>query len=172
MKRLVVDLETDGLLQECTKIHCLAITDIDSDYSELFIHDGNGRIGQALDMLQQPDVTLIGHNIFMFDNEVFKKLYDIDFTKTNPVHDTLVMAQVLFGNIKQLDYKMFTVSGSNYGLHSLAAWGERVKCPKMEYTGGFFGYNETMGTYCIQDTKVTKEIYLYLLSQVESRTWK
>lgn len=172
MPRLIVDLETDNLLEDCTKVHCLAITDVDSDYSELFVNDGNGRIGQAIDQLLLPDTTIIGHNFFMFDNEVFKKLYDIDFTKTHVVHDTMVMSQCLYGNLDQMDYDTFHISKKFIGKHSLAAWGQRMKCEKIEYQGGFSKYTDEMGTYCLKDTEVTKRAYLFLESQIESRTWK
>lgn len=172
MPRLIVDCETDGLLQECTKIHCIAITDVDSDYSELFVHDGNGRIGQALDLLQMPNTTIIGHNLFMYDNEVFKKIYDIDFSEINPCLDTLVMSQCLYGDLEQVDYNEFHPPKTFIGSHSLAAWGKRLGCEKMEYNGGFFTYNETMGIYCLQDTQVTKKLFLFLESKIEERTWK
>lgn len=172
MRRLIVDLETDGFLQECTKVHCLAITDVDSDYSELFVHDGNGRIGQALDLLQMPDTTVIGHNFFMFDNEVFKKLYDVDFTETHAVLDTLIMSQVLYGNLEKEDYENFKIPKQYIGKHSLEAWGARLKCEKIHYQGGFFRYNDEMGIYCLKDTIVTKEIFKFLTDKVPERVWK
>jgi DNA polymerase I-like protein with 3'-5' exonuclease and polymerase domains len=45
------------------------------------------------------------------------------------------------------------------GDNSLESWGKHLKFPKMEYTQGWESYNDTMGTYCKQDTRLGEAIY-------------
>ena len=78
---LIFDIETDGLLDETTKIHSLVIYDTEKEqlYS---CHSGvegitDGKyysIEAGISMLQAAD-EIAGHNIIKFDIPVIKKLY-------------------------------------------------------------------------------------------------
>src|ERR1700676_5707275 len=154
---IILDLETNGLLYECTKIHCAVVRKSETEY-RLF-KDPKTEDDNILDYFQELkgrlDFTFIGHNIFGFDNEVLKKLYNIDLTKTNKVIDTYIMSQVLFGDLAKRDFGDPKLPKQFVGKHSLEAWGHRLGVYKGEYTGGFEEYNDEMGEYCIQDTLVT-----------------
>lgn len=175
MPRLIIDLETDGLLQQCTKIHCASVVFADNSYSELFIDDGNGRIGQFLDLIDDPQVELIGHNIYNFDLKVIEKLHGWKSYKNQKITDTFLLAQVLFPDIEKDDYnnthgaegKVF--SKRDYGSHSLKAWGQRCHMFKGEYFGGFEKYNDELGKYCIQDTYTTKALHEFLLKKLPEK---
>jgi len=158
--RLICDLECNGFLQECSKIHCIAIRDLDSDYSRLYIGDE----GVKEFLLDIEGDELIWHNGFVFDIEVIKKIYNIDLTKTNKIHDTIILSQLFFGDLKNMDYEKFKTPKKYIGSHSLAAWGHRLLCYKGEYIGGFEEYTEEMSAYCLQDTLVTKQLFLYFES--------
>lgn len=165
--RLIVDLETNGFLQECSRIHCIGVRDIGSDYHEL-IDTQQGIIGW-LNKIQKSNDELIFHNGFVFDLPVIKKLTGIDLTKTNKIHDTIILSQLFYGDLKNLDYDRFKVPKKYIGKHSLAAWGHRLLCYKGEYTGGFEVYTPDMGEYCSQDTEVTKQLFLFLEKEKPDR---
>ena len=68
MREVVFDTETDGLLNDCTKIHVLSysydgtnVTSTD-DYNEM------------REVMTQEDTLYIGHNVIMFDMPVFHKI--------------------------------------------------------------------------------------------------
>lgn len=166
----IIDLETNGFLKECNQIHCMGVSDFNNEASRLFL---NNDILEFLEMIRTgtPNI-LIGHNIFGFDLRVINKIYRIDLTKTNVIHDTFIMSQVLFGDLKDRDFKNDKLPKKYIGSHSLAAWGHRLGVYKGEYDGGFDNYNDEMGKYCLQDCIVTKELYKYLTNVISERTWK
>ncbi len=170
-KRYACDIETDNLLYELIKIHCIAIHDIDSDYNELFV--GDERIREFLDKAIKEQWELIFHNGFVFDLRAINKVYGIDLLKTNKIQDTIVLSQLLFGDLKAWDYKNYVdnkkLPTKYIGKHKLEAWGYRLGCLKDEYIGGFQEYTETMGNYCLQDALVTKQLYLYEESMFAER---
>lgn len=170
--RLILDIETNGLLQELTEIHCIAVRDVDSDWSSLIV--GHDDIKTWLHLASALEHVYIGHNIFGFDNEAIKKIYQIDLTKSHRIEDTFILSQLFYGDLAGWDFKhsVGIVEGfqtKNIGSHSLQAWGQRLKCYKGDYKGGFEEYNEEMGLYCQQDTLVTKELYKYFESIVDER---
>jgi DNA polymerase III epsilon subunit-like protein len=65
--RYIFDIETDGFLDVCTKIHCLVLKDVDTNkFLSL-------SVDEALDKLSKAK-EIIGHNIIKFDLPVIKKL--------------------------------------------------------------------------------------------------
>lgn len=174
--RLVVDLETDGLLQTVTKIHCAILQDIDSSYSELFIFTTASRTIDFLDKISKTN-DLIFHNGFGFDLLVLDKIFNWKPSSDQKVHDTYILSQLLYADMWLSD-EMHSVGDGNagfpgklfskrdYGSHGLKAWGQRVKCYKGEYTGGWEQYNDEMGKYCIQDGMTTKTLFLFLQKRI------
>ena len=60
---LVFDLETDGLLDDVTKIHCLVIFDSEADTTVIYNDKGNQEpITRGIQRLEDADV-LVGHNV-------------------------------------------------------------------------------------------------------------
>lgn len=175
--RRVIDLETNGLLQGVTKIHCMISQDVDNSASELYV--GEEKVKEFIDYLVlHPEIELIGHNLFYYDLMVIKKLYRIDFALTHKIHDTMILGQLLYPDMYKEDEneshglggKVF--SRRDYGSHSLKAYGQRCMSFKGEYDGGWESYNDAMGRYCILDGQATKTLFLKLLSKVEEKTWK
>ena len=65
--RLVFDVETDGLLQDLTCIHCLVTQDLDT--GEVYRYDDSGTqesITTGINILSTAD-ELWGHNIVQYD---------------------------------------------------------------------------------------------------------
>jgi DNA polymerase-1 len=166
--RLVIDLETDNLLFKVTKIHCIAVVDVDSSYSELFVgHEGVLKFRKKLE--ENPSIELVGHNIFNFDIKVLEKLYGLNFK--GKIHDTMVLGQLLFADLKNDDEKEGIFPGKVFsskekGNHSLKAWGQRVMCYKGEYSGTWEEPNAEMFAYCIKDTNTTKVLFKFLESKI------
>jgi hypothetical protein len=69
--RYIADLETDGLLNEVTKIHCLVAKDIDTGEVHAFTPDN---IEEGIRLLASAK-HLVFHNGIGYDHPVLEKLY-------------------------------------------------------------------------------------------------
>lgn len=155
---LIFDLETDGLLDEVTKVHCCVI--IDDATGQIYSY-GPTEIQLAIDLLSEA-TTLIGHNIQGYDLAVLEKLYG--FKSNAKIRDTLICTRVIWPDIKEKDFilwKAGTLPGKLIGLHSLKAWGYRLGELKGEYgeTTDWKQFTPEMLEYCKQDVKVTKKLW-------------
>lgn len=110
--RVILDLETDGLLEEATVIYCISYYNIDN-YQSKTLTDYNSMI----DFLLQEDLTIIGHNIIRFDIPVANKLLNINIKAR--LIDTLGISWYLYPLRKK---------------HGLEIWGDElgVEKPKIE----------------------------------------
>ena len=159
--RLIFDIETDNFVDSMTKIHCVAVQDLDSDFVKSY---GPDDIDEAIQTLRDADV-LIGHNIIGFDLKAIKKLYP-DFVEKHVI-DTLVVSRLVFANLKDKDFleRPKDMPLKLYGSHSLKAWGHRLSEYKDDYEGGFEEYNEDMLKYMEQDVVVTRKLYENLINK-------
>lgn len=159
---LVFDLETDGLYNDCTQIHCLGIHDLDAKETYVFNDTGNTQpISKGLQMLEDAE-TIIGHNIIGFDLPVIRKLQPW-FSPGGSVLDTLVLSRIYYADRlakdHQRNYKHMPVQ--LYGRHSLEAYGYRLG----EYKGDFGKttdwkeWSPEMQDYMLQDVVVTTKLW-------------
>jgi DNA polymerase I-like protein with 3'-5' exonuclease and polymerase domains len=158
----VFDMETDGLLDECTKIHCIALTTPNGDTS-LFAEDD---VPMALHHLSNAE-CIVGHNILGFDIPAIKKLYPEWRTEAR-VRDTLVMSRLAYPNLMDTDYMAEKIPKKYRGSHSLKAWGYRLDSLKGEFSHedtDWSKYTLDMGDYCVQDTIVT----LHLANRIDGK---
>ena len=152
--RYVWDLETDGLLDDVTKVHCLVLKDIDSG----IIHSFKGDDWlDGVKLLEEADM-IIGHNIIRYDIPVVEKLRG-SFNPKGIVRDTLVCTRLIWADIKQGDFTRTNYPTKLIGSHSLKAWGYRIGNYKDEYDGGWENYSADMMFYCIQDVEVTATLW-------------
>lgn len=167
---LIFDLETDGLLNDLTSIHCLVIHNTEDDKTLVFNDEGNAEpIVRGITLLEESD-CIVGHNVIGYDNCAIKKCYPF-YKPKGLVVDTLLLSRLFHPDllkkdkIQQPEYMPVQL----YGRHSLEAWGYRVK----EYKGCFSKntdwkrWSPEMQDYCIQDVNVTiklcKHFHRYLV---------
>ena len=126
--KLLFDIETDGLLDTLTKVHCIALMDVDTRVVLTFDPTS---IEQGLKALMEAD-ELIGHNIMGFDIPALLKVYP-DFKPPKKLTDTLVLSRLIWPNLRELDFKKEKIPRKSFGSHSLEAWGYRLKCHKGDF---------------------------------------
>lgn len=135
---LIMDIETDGLLLEATKVFCMVVKDYHT--GEVATYTDNMETG--ITRLQSADV-IVAHNGVMFDIPVLNKLYNAKIS-ADKVFDTLLVSRL---SLPDRD-----------GGHSLRAWGKRLGFPKGDFDD-FSELSQDMINYCIQDVEVTTRIF-------------
>lgn len=154
------DIESNGLLKETTKIHCIVSKDIDT--GEVYTES----VPKALERLENAEL-IIGHNIIKFDIPVLRKLHGFK-TKAN-IFDTLIATRLIYPDIAGSDFAKQNFPRDCIGRHSLKAWGYRIGNYKGEYEGGFNKFTKAMLEYCIQDVEVTAQLWLRIQQAGYSR---
>ena len=159
---LVFDLETNGLLHDVTRIHCIAIYDSTTDEIETYNDEKNNKysISEGINKLLVAD-TIVGHNIIGFDIPCISKLYNF-FTPRSCVVDTLLLSRLYHPNIYDIDHKhkWRHMPLQLYGRHSLESYGYRLGEYKGEFgkTSDWSEWSQEMEDYCAQDVEVTKKL--------------
>ena len=159
---LVFDLETNGLLNDVTRIHCIAIYDSITDEIETYNDEKNNKysISEGLGKLLVAD-TIVGHNIIGYDIPVLGKLYNY-FTPRARIIDTLLLSRLYHPNIYDIDHKhkWRHMPLQLYGRHSLESYGYRLGEYKGEFgkTSDWSEWSQEMEDYCAQDVEVTKKL--------------
>ena len=181
---IVFDLETNGLLNNASRIHCLALHWEEDDRLEVFNDEpygppdaikeeapmgGNYAIHTGLQWLETADF-LIGHNIIGYDIPVIKRIYPW-FNPRGTIVDTLLLSRLYHPNLLDIDkrHAWKHMPLQLYGRHSLEAYGYRLG----EYKGDFGKttdwkeWSQEMQDYCVQDvivtTKLCKHFHKYLI---------
>ena len=158
---LIFDLETDGLLNNVSCVHCLAIYDTEEEKMHVFNDKGNtDPIIRGITYLEEAE-TIAGHNIINYDLPVIRKLYPFFEPKGNKV-DTLVLSRLYHPNMLDIDKKKNWphMPLQLYGRHSLESYGYRLG----EYKGNFAKttdwkeWSQEMEDYCVQDVNVTTKL--------------
>jgi DNA polymerase-1 len=128
--RLLMDVETAGLLREATTLHCLVIKDVDTGRRWSFsdaVGSGLPPIAEGLALLESAD-EIIGHNALQFDVPVIEKLRPA--FKRPKIFDTLLCSRLIWTDIDQDDFRQVQKNPSFprqlIGWHSLEAWGYRL----------------------------------------------
>ena len=178
---IVFDLETNGLLKDATRIHCLSLYWGEEERIETFndepYGDGSFNIKEDAPMASSYSITtgiswletadiLVGHNIIGFDIPIIKKLYPW-FNPSGVIIDTLLLSRLYHPNLFDIDkircWKHMPLQ--LYGRHSLEAYGYRLN----EYKGNFGKtsdwkeWSQEMQDYCEQDVSVTTKLCKHFL---------
>ena len=164
---LIFDIETDGLLDTVTKVHCGCIYNTATEEYKLYRPQ---EIENMLEELLNAD-SICGHNVIMFDIPVLEKLYNVKFDQEKVI-DTLVLARLVYSNLSDIDavlVRQNKLSRKLWGSHSLKAYGQRLGVLKGTYAEDtedcWACFNEDMLAYNKQDVVVTKKLYENLLSK-------
>ena len=157
--KLIFDIETDGLLDTVTKIHCVVARDVDTDEEYVWVGD---KIKDSWNFLNKAD-TLIGHNIMAFDIPVLEKIFSKKLTQLT-LRDTLVLTRLIWPDRRDKDFKLFRsgkLPPKLIGSHSLKAWGYRIGEYKGEFgeTTDWQNFSSEMLEYCRQDVKVNVKLF-------------
>ncbi len=165
MKILWFDIETTAIdhwptLEGLTEVHCLCV--YDGTFMRSF-NSLNGDINEGISYLNTADYA-VGHNAIGFDAPALAKMYR---PLECVVLDTMVMARVLFPDLKNEDYKNQEFPRQLVGSHSLKAWGKRIGEEKDSHgeTEDWSQYSAEMEEYCAQDVLVTHKLFLHLTAQ-------
>lgn len=141
-KRVVVfDLETNGLLDTVSKVHCLVIWDC-TNKELLACNDqerGSPTVADGLAILADPETLVVAHNGLGYDCRVLKKLFGVGIPWWRQI-DTMVLSKVVWPELKVEDMDRFkknptTFPGQMIGRVSLESWGHRLGLHKGDYKG-------------------------------------
>jgi hypothetical protein len=162
MSAYLFDLETDGLYNDCTQIHCVGVYDLDARKALVYNDQGDqAPISQAITMLEGADY-IIGHNVINYDIPVIKKLYPW-FKPEGQVVDTLLLSRLYHADILDIDQrrKWNMMPLKLYGRHSLESYGYRLGCFKQDFgkTTDWKDWSQEMQDYCEQDVQVTLHLW-------------
>ena len=158
---LVFDLESNGLLNDVTKIHCLVIYEQETDQTLVYNDEGNAEpITRGVQRLEDADV-IVGHNVIGYDLPCLRKIYPW-FTPTSMVVDTLLLSRLYHTDMLKVDQERSWIQMplQLYGRHSLESYGYRLG----EYKGSFGKntdwqeWSQEMQDYCVQDVNVTRKL--------------
>ena len=190
-QRVAFDIETNGLLDTVSTLHCLVVRDLDTGeilHSVRAAADPEG-LQAALECLRTADLV-VGHNVINYDLAALRKLGLLDRVN-GVVRDTLLIARILFPDVKkQLDFdeyaRILRKRGGDkrdpdllkfariMGQHGLKAWGVRLGIHKGDYGAAegddtWAEWSQDMHDYCEQDVTVTVALWKFL--EKEARAW-
>jgi len=168
---LLFDIETDGLYDDVSQVHCIGILDLDTKETYVFNDEGTEQpISKGVQMLEDA-LVLIGHNIIGYDLCVLRKLYPW-FTPNATLVDTLILSRIYHADMLRLDQRKnwSQMPSQLYGRHSLESYGYRLG----EYKGNFGKttdwkeWSEEMQQYMVQDLIVTHKLWKHFLPYLNS----
>jgi len=159
-------LDIEGDLIPSTKIWCIVAVNIIT--GEEFQSAAYEEIRDWINERVSEGCKFIGHNIIGYDAPTLNRLLGTKLTMGDII-DTLVMSMLY--------------SPSLDGGHSLAAWGTRLRSPKLEFED-FSEFTPEMLVYCRQDTLLCRLVYRDLVRrmtgasftdlglEIEHRSWQ
>lgn len=166
---IIFDIETNGLLNDCTTIHCLVLYDTEDGQTISYTDQGNTEpVVRGVQRLEDAD-CIAGHNIIGYDIPVIRKYFPW-FEPTGHVVDTLLLSRLIHPNLIEIDKKRKWrhMPLQLYGRHSLEAYGHRLG----EYKGEFSKHTDwqtfspEMLEYCKQDVVVTTKLCKHFASRL------
>lgn len=162
---IVFDVETNGLLRQATKVHCICTYDTETKKATSYYGPS---LTKGYEVLASASL-LIGHNIIKYDLPVLKRITGKALC-TGKLFDTYLVSTMLCKSLYATDVKTRTLPQNYWGKHSLAAWGYRLGVLKGDFgaTTDWAEFSMDMLKYCEQDVAVTVALYQYLLSKVDS----
>ena len=165
--RLAYDLETNGLLDTVSTVHCMAVVNIDTGAEHFFLRSAyrvqglkvDGDILEGINYLKKA-TTLVAHNHLGYDYPVLQKLYG--FLTNAELIDTFVLAPLVYPDVRDDDFKRTNFPMKLIGKHSLEAWGFRLNMRKGDYgkeRTDWSTFDLDMVNYNLQDARICAALY-------------
>jgi len=166
MTTLIFDCETNGLIPELDRVHCLVIHNPDTHDTYSFEPH---QVEEGVRMLMDAD-KIIAHNAIGFDVPALQKVYPWFTPAREKVIDTLVLSRLIWSDLKDRDFVQIKAKSASIptrmaGSHSLGAWGHRLGEHKGDYQGGWETWSPAMQEYCVQDVVVLTSLWNRILEQ-------
>lgn len=167
MARYVFDIETDGFLEDLTRIHSLVLKDVDTEKVYSYTNDDPDypSIVEGIERLTNSDI-MIGFNSIKFDIPALRKVYPLEFSLLRdvftPKHmDLLICSRLIWTDMIDIDIRMRELPKECQGRHSLKSWGYRVGTLKGDYqdTNTFDEWSLHMQKYCERDVEITYKLW-------------
>jgi DEAD/DEAH box helicase domain-containing protein len=153
MRKIIFDIETDGLIvndgskQIFPNIYVVSIYDSETDKYSTY---EESELKNLWPILEKADL-LIGYNNNGFDTPVLNSFYSGDLTKIQSL-DILDEIKKSLGRRIKLD----TVAEATLGRKKISNGLEAMTWWKQ-------GLKDKVKEYCVEDVKITKEVYEYAL---------
>jgi hypothetical protein len=167
MSTYIFDIETNGLLQQLDRIHCIVMRDLGTKQVLVFNDQGNARpISEAVTLMEDAD-RLIGHNLIGFDIPAIRMIYPWFEPKPFQMMDTMVLSNLKYPDMMRVDAirKVPDMPRFLWSRHSLEAWGYRLRALKGDYgkTTNWSDWSQDMQDYCVNDVHVTTKLWEHFL---------
>lgn len=157
MRRVVIDIETDGL--QATIIWCVVCLDVDTKEEFVFLQGDSNKFRKFCE-----EVSLfIGHNVISFDAYYLNLLWGTSIS-VDKIFDTLVLSR-LFCKYWEGFVDQIKIISARSG-HSLRDWGVKFNYPKIDFND-YSRYSDEMLEYCKQDVRLTLKVYRQLVIEGE-----
>ena len=171
MSTYVGDIESNGLLDTITKVHCIVLQDVDT--KEVFSY-GPENIQAGLDRMMDAE-KLIFHNGIGYDFPALEKVYPDFHVDRDRVIDTLVCTRLIWTNLSDTDSPRVNagkLEPRQRGSHSLDAWGKRLGVLKGDYgqSTDWSEWSPELQEYCEQDVAVTLKLWAAISAKEYSAT--
>lgn len=134
---IIIDLESDGLLEDVTRLHCLSYQVVGQNTVQSLTN-----YDQIKALLRQENLTIIGHNIVRYDIPVLEKLLGIKINAR--LIDTLGLSWYLYPTRDK---------------HGLELWGEDLGIPKPPIQDWRNLSVEEYINRCESDVKITSLLF-------------
>lgn len=165
---IVFDIETDGLLDTMTRIHCISAYDRQSGQRWLYDPE-SGDLDEIIEILAEADV-LLGHNIIGFDIQAVQKVRP-GFAPKGRLVDTLTWSKLIWPDIRAVDMVLrrtgLEMPPKLIGSYKLEAFGYRLGILKgtFHHTTDWQEWSPQMSEYCERDVEVTDALVTKLASK-------
>jgi DNA polymerase-1 len=143
-KHWALDIETDDL--DATVIWVATVRNVITKEEHTLV--GHEEIRKFI--LEHNSAIWVGHNILGFDVPVLNRLLKVNI-KVTQVVDTFVLSMLYMPTLE--------------GGHGLKEWAKRCGMEKIEFND-WSKFSDEMAIYCLQDTRITSEVFLRLSRRV------
>jgi DNA polymerase-1 len=162
--KYIADIETNGLLPELDRVHCLVLKDIDT--GELYSYGvPMSSIEAGVKRLMEADLAVF-HNGIGFDIPALQKVYPWFEIDRRKVYDTIVSAKLYEGNVKERDFlnaNRGKYPKQLYGRQSIEAWGYRFGIEKVGIDiKDWSTWTQYMEDRCVSDVEVNAALWKHI----------